>query len=171
MAEEETKPIESEIKLDFKFDLNKIKELKEKKEKKLEEVMAFLYESFGKSQYWNELSAFQQYCLVEQAFLIHFASFPARIVCAATLAALDEDEYYLKQDETVKMDIRNVIKALALKLKPVKTSKSFTINFKDSEEAKKLIEQGIDKKLFVCLFGLKEYQRIAAKWGKFQFTA
>ena len=164
----ETEIFKPSIKLDLKIDVDKIKEFRRKNVKRLEEVLSFIYESFATSEVWAKLEPFQQYCLVEQVFLMYFATFASRIQCAAALAALEEDKYYTSKDIDGKMKIRSSIKELALNMKELAKKKGFTISQENAKSAKKLIEDGLNKKIIAILFGEELYQKITKKWGKFK---
>lgn len=166
MTAESLKEFKPSLTLDnIKIDVNKVLEFRKKNVKKLEEVLAFLWESYATCSCWAKLTPFQQYCLVEQTFLVYFATFPARIQCAAALAALDELDYYLSKETSEKMSIRSAIKRLALTIKFTSKNKGFTISEEDAKLAKDLIENGLDKKVIAILFTEELYNKISKKWS------
>ena len=132
--QEEFKPANA-LNLDIKIDVEKVKAFRRKNVEHLEEVLSFIWTSFAECECWAKLTPFQQYSSVEQCFLWYFATFPARLVCAAALAAVEEDPFYRNKEKVEdQMRIRSVIKRLALSMKFIKNDTEFTISAKDSEK-------------------------------------
>lgn len=166
MTAESLKEFKPSITLDdIKIDVNKVLEFRKKNVKKLEEILSFLWESYATCSCWGKLTPFQQYCLVEQTFLVYFATFPARIQCAAALAALDELDYYVTKETSEKMSIRSAIKRIALTIKFTSKNKGFTISEENAKLAKELIDNGLDKKVIAILFTDELYNKISKKWS------
>ena len=166
--QEEFKPANA-LNLDIKIDVEKVKAFRRKNVEHLEEVLSFIWTSFAECECWAKLTPFQQYSSVEQCFLWYFATFPARLVCAAALAAVEEDPFYRNKEKVEEqMRIRSVIKRLALSMKFIKNDTEFTISAKDAEPALELLEEGLDKRVIVILFTEELYDKVAKKWGKFK---
>jgi hypothetical protein len=139
--QEEFKPTNA-LNLDIKIDVEKVKAFRKKNVQHLEEVLSFIWTSFAECECWQKLTPFQQYSLVEQCFLCYFATFPARIVCAAALAAIEEDTFYQNLstiDEQMK--VRSAIKKLALCMKFIKDDTEFTISTEDAKPALELLNK------------------------------
>ena len=155
--------------LDFKLDKDKIEAIKKQKTvSSLKEAFNFLYESFEKAQCWKDLTEFQRYCIVENAFIFYFTNFPTRMQIFMMLIALDEDKTFNSFSDEKKISIRNIIKHIGLTLKFTAKNKNLTLSIKDAEEIKKLLDEGIDKQLFIKILGSKLWRKLAKKWGKYQ---
>jgi hypothetical protein len=146
-----------EIKLDL--DTEKLKAVADKN-KQLHEILSFLYEEFMKNEDFKSLDQYNQMVLVEQAFVVNFTSFPAKIQLAAALALIEEDEEFNKlQSYQEKNEIRGMIKNIGVNIK----LNSYTGEFVYSDEiiniAKALYKRIPNKRIIETLIGEENFKK------------
>jgi hypothetical protein len=146
-----------EIKLDL--DTEKLKAVADKN-KQLHEILSFLYEEFMKNEDFKSLDQYNQMVLVEQAFVVNFTSFPAKIQLAAALALIEEDEDFNKlQSYQEKNEIRGMIKNIGVNIK----LNSYTGEFVYSDEiiniAKALYKRIPNKRIIETLIGEENFKK------------
>lgn len=144
--------------IDIKLDINpeKIKEVA--KSKQLSEIFTFIYDEFSKNPDWKSLDEYSQMILAEQAFIINFTKFPARIQLAAALALIEEDEAFSKLDIVEKNEIRSMIKNIGVSIKNDDKGE-FIYDNNIIELAKELYKRIDNERVCKTLIGPEEFAK------------
>lgn len=146
-------------KIDIKLDINpeKIKEVA--KTKQLSDIFTFIYEEFSKNPDWKSLDEYSQMVLAEQAFIINFTKFPARVQLAAALALIEEDETFAKLDIAEKNEIRGMIKNIGVNIK-IDDKGDFIYSDHIIESAKELYKRIKSERICKTLIGPEEFAKL-----------
>lgn len=126
----------------------------------LVEALKLIWSSFEKSEIWKDLDEYTKTCLVEQAFLLYFASFPTHLTLAVALDELNQDPTFMRlESNEERLAIRKMLKDLAISIKSTgegaeKTNPVYYVIDKQVKlKMDDFLKTGVDKHILEVLTG------------------